>query len=70
MSLVSLLLEPISFPLEHFVAYRNDSIKGSGTRNDPWNAATKWEAPLVLSSLTYGGLEATGTLQSGSFQQA
>lgn len=33
----SLLLEP--YPFEYWVAYRTDSIKGTGTLNDP----ARWE---------------------------
>lgn len=55
----ALLLDP--FPLETFVAYRTDGIAGSGTANDPWNAATKWGPSLVINSLIRSGLEATAT---------
>jgi len=55
----ALLLEPA--PFETFVAYRADSIKGSGTISDPWNAATKWARPITLSLLNRTGFEVLAT---------
>lgn len=50
MSLLNaLLLEP--YPLEVWIAYRTDGIKGSGTLNDPWDGSTDTKFDSVMNGL-------------------
>src|SRR5437773_8453338 len=51
----ALFLDPA--PFECYVAYRTDSVAGSGSLDDPWNAAPKWAAPSQLSSVTMPGTD-------------
>jgi hypothetical protein len=58
----ALLLEP--HPLNVWIAYRTDSIKGSGTMSDPYDGAPKLGPSFAIATLTHDGLTATATLES------
>lgn len=50
MSLLNaLFLEP--YPLEVWIAYRTDGIKGSGTLNDPWDGSTDAKFDSIMNGL-------------------
>jgi hypothetical protein len=47
----ALLLEPYRDPQEVWIALRADGAKGSGTQQDPWNGAPRYESSLSVTSL-------------------
>ena len=61
----AMLLDPA--PFECFVAYRTDGVAGSGTLNDPFNAATKWATALPITVLTNSGKVALATVPGHTF---
>ena len=44
----ALFLDPA--PFDVWIAYRTDSIKGSGTASDPWDGSPKGVSPQYLHS--------------------
>lgn len=50
MSLIdALFLDPQ--PVDVFIAYRVDGVKGSGTRNDPWNGSRLGDFDKIMDGL-------------------
>ncbi len=57
-----LLLEP--YRITTWIAYRTDSVKGTGTQADPWDGSTKFGAAVSVTNLSNSVQEATATTGS------